>query len=77
MATVNRRSFLALTGAAGLSADLPVPAFGHAGDFTFLFITDTHLEPELNAARGCDDCFRKARTILMWQRQRPSQSITL
>jgi 3',5'-cyclic AMP phosphodiesterase CpdA len=68
MATVNRRSFLALTGAAGISAAFPLPG-DHAantagiGDFTFLFITDTHLEPELNAAQGCDECFKKARTI--------------
>ena len=61
MAHLNRRSFLALTGAAGLSA--ACNAADNPGDFTFLFITDTHLQPELNAAQGCDDCFRKARTI--------------
>ncbi|WP_254062271.1 metallophosphoesterase [Acidobacterium sp. S8] len=32
-------------------------------DFTFLFLTDTHLQPELNAAQGCDMCFKKARNI--------------
>jgi 3',5'-cyclic AMP phosphodiesterase CpdA len=66
MAILNRRSFLARSGAAGLSAALHVPAFGQAAgatDFTFLFITDTHLEPELNAAQGCAECFKKARTI--------------
>ena len=73
MANLNRRSFLTLTGAAGLSAALDIPAFGQPNeasakatsvrDFTFLFITDTHLEPELNAAQGCDQCFKKARTI--------------
>jgi 3',5'-cyclic-AMP phosphodiesterase len=66
--TFNRRKFLALTGAAGLSTALPQPLWAQAPntkpeDFTFLFITDTHIQPELNAAPGCDQCFRKARTI--------------
>jgi 3',5'-cyclic AMP phosphodiesterase CpdA len=66
----NRRKFLALTGAAGLSAALPRKLWAEAlapnpavQDFTFLFITDTHIQPELNAAQGCDQCFGKARTI--------------
>jgi 3',5'-cyclic AMP phosphodiesterase CpdA len=64
MAILDRRTFLSLTGAAGLSATLG--AGGNAagvGDFTFLFVTDTHLEPELNAVQGCDECFKKARGI--------------
>jgi Icc protein len=61
---LNRREFLCLTGAAGLSLALNSPAHaGSAGKFTFLFITDTHLQPELNAAVGCHQCFQKARTI--------------
>ena len=28
-----------------------------------LFITDTHLQPELDAAHGCDMAFRKARSL--------------
>ena len=32
-------------------------------DFTFLFITDCHLQPELNAAGGCHQAFVKARKI--------------
>ncbi len=32
-------------------------------DFDFIFLTDTHLEPELNAAAGCSMCFKKARSI--------------
>lgn len=68
MTTLNRRKFLALTGAAGLAAVAPASLFaGPAAKapkaFTFLFLTDTHLQPELNAAAGCDQCFRKARTI--------------
>jgi 3',5'-cyclic-AMP phosphodiesterase len=62
---MNRRRFLALTGAAGLSTWMgpSLHAFSPVQDFTFLFITDTHLQPELNAAQGCDQCFKKARTI--------------
>jgi Icc protein len=32
-------------------------------DFSFLFVTDTHLEPELNATAGCASAFAKARAI--------------
>jgi 3',5'-cyclic-AMP phosphodiesterase len=68
MTTLNRRKFLALTGAAGLATVTPASLFGGLAaeapkDFTFLFLTDTHLQPELNAAAGCDQCFRKARTL--------------
>lgn len=73
MTTLNRRSFLAVAGAAGLSAMIPSSVLeaqkkptaraAHTEDFSFLFITDTHLQPELNAAQGCDQCFKKARTI--------------
>jgi 3',5'-cyclic-AMP phosphodiesterase len=68
---MNRRRFLALTGATGLSTWMgpslhslsPVGHTAGSQDFTFLFITDTHLQPELKAAQGCDQCFKKARTI--------------
>jgi Icc protein len=63
---LNRRRFLALTGAAGLSTWLGPSLHGLAPatqDFSFLFITDCHLQPELNAAQGCGQCFKKARTI--------------
>jgi len=71
MGDFTRRQFLAAVGAAGLSAALPRRLMGATlaanpgavGDFTFLFLTDTHLQPELNAANGCDQCFKKARTI--------------
>jgi 3',5'-cyclic AMP phosphodiesterase CpdA len=71
MSTLTRRTFLATTGAAALSFGLGseglagVIAAGTEapGDFTFLFLTDAHLQPELNAAKGCDQCFKKARTI--------------
>lgn len=61
---LNRRSFLGATAAAGFSLALGSNAeAAGTSDFTFLFITDTHLEPELNAAQGCNQCFKKARTI--------------
>jgi 3',5'-cyclic-AMP phosphodiesterase len=61
---LNRRSFLELTGAAGVSLALGSNInAGAANDFKFLFLTDTHLQPELNAAEGCSQCFKKARTI--------------
>src|SRR5271167_5281218 len=59
-----------MSGAAGLSTALPKQLWAASPatkpgteDFTFLFITDTHLQPELNAAQGCGQCFKKARTI--------------
>ena len=39
------------------------PHAAGAQDFTFLFLTDTHLQPELNATQGCAQCFKKARAI--------------
>jgi len=62
----SRRQFLALLGATGLSAAvahdgfaalLPAssPTPGHAQEpFTFLFLTDAHLQPELNGVIGTD-----------------------
>jgi len=68
MTILSRRTFLAMTGATGLSLALQPSRLGaaehqNAADFSFLFFTDTHLQPELNAAQGCDQCFHKARTI--------------
>ena len=71
MNPVNRREFLGLAGAAGLAAAtspllgtaIPAAAQSAPQDFTFLFLTDTHLQPELNAAVGCDMAFNKARAI--------------
>ncbi len=61
----NRRKFLSAATAAGVSAMLApsLVAAPPPQDFSFLFITDTHLQPELNAAAGCGQCFRKARAI--------------
>lgn len=65
MTALDRRSFLRLSGAAGLAAAIPASslALPASEDFTFLFITDTHLQPELDAAKGCGQCFSKARNI--------------
>jgi len=73
MGNLSRRNFVALASAAGLAAAFPTrnlaevlePKASASGveDFTFLFLTDTHIQPELNAAQGTDQCFKKARTI--------------
>ena len=51
---------------AAAGATMALPAFGLAaagttppGSFDFVFFTDTHIQPELDAAHGCDMCFRK------------------
>src|SRR5580698_852444 len=68
--SMDRRHFLSLLGAAGTVATLghapvaqaePVPA--PAQDFDFIFLTDTHIQPELDATKGCDMAFKKMRTI--------------
>jgi len=61
-----RREFIALLGAAGAAAAVPAPLFAapaKAEPFSFLFITDTHIQPELNAAKGTEMAFQKARGI--------------
>ena len=66
-ASLDRRRFLSLAGAAagvlaaGVKSDAE-PA-GPAKNFSFIFFTDTHLQPELNAAEGTSMAFRKARAI--------------
>lgn len=54
-------SLLAVNGARGAAPARP-PMLAHE-PFTFLFITDTHLQPELNANGGCHMAFRKAKTV--------------
>jgi len=45
---------------AALRAD-STESIQHApGSFSFLFLTDTHIQPELDAANGCEIAFRKA-----------------
>jgi Icc protein len=70
---INRRSFLSL-GAKALTAAAIAPTILRAtsaqtaapeapGSFDYIFLTDTHLEPELNAANGSAMAFRKAATL--------------
>jgi Icc protein len=63
-----RRQFLALLGATGVSAAVTPSVFAAAAPavsepFTFLFLTDAHLQPELNGVAGTDMAFKKARSI--------------
>jgi Icc protein len=65
MLPVTRRRFLSLAAATGVAATAPATLLAEAGsrDFTFLHLTDTHIQPELHAADGCAMAFKKARTL--------------
>ncbi|WP_158943594.1 metallophosphoesterase [Granulicella sp. S190] len=70
MTSTSRRRFLALLGATGVSAAVTpslvaaaVPPATVREPFTFLFVTDAHLQPELNGVVGTDMAFKRARTI--------------
>ena len=63
---LDRRTFLKTTAAAGAAAvlggtgTLNLAAEASApGSFDFVFFTDTHIEPELDAPHGCEMCFEK------------------
>src|SRR6202007_2488527 len=59
---LDRRKFLKTLAAAGAAAALPplrTDPPPSPGSFEFVFFTDTHIEPELDAAHGCDMCFRR------------------
>lgn len=64
---LDRRDFLKTLAVAGAAAAVPgiispaasASTVSPAGSFDFVFFTDTHIEPELNAPQGCDMCFRK------------------
>ena len=60
---LDRRKFLQTVGGAGAALALGVHRLSAAAaapeSFDFVFFTDTHIEPELNATQGCDECFRK------------------
>jgi len=61
-----RREFLALLGAAGAAAAAPARLFAapvKAEPFSFVFITDAHLQPELNGVVGTDMAMKRARTF--------------
>ncbi len=67
MLTLNRRQVLFGVGAAGIASALTPRLLAKPkaedGSFQFLFITDCHLQPELDAANGTDAAFKKARLI--------------
>ena len=65
---LERRKFLQSLAAAGAAAAFPgVPLLNHANanaatpaeSFDFVFFTDTHIQPELDAAHGCQMAFAK------------------
>ena len=62
---LTRRALVAGLGGTMLAASRP--ALLHAAPmhdaFSFLFVTDCHIEPELTAGAGVAQCFRKARTL--------------
>jgi Icc protein len=62
MGFLDRRQFVSIAaGAAAAAAFAPSSVAQGSEDFEFLFFTDTHLQPELNAAKGCDMAFKKMR----------------
>ena len=63
--SLTRRNFLSLADATGVTAALPHAAHAAASpeEFSFLFIPDTHLQPELHAIQGCRMALQKARMI--------------
>jgi len=61
---IDRRTFLKTAAVASATASfaptsLTLAADAAPGSFDFAFFTDTHIQPELDAAHGCDMCFRK------------------
>jgi 3',5'-cyclic AMP phosphodiesterase CpdA len=70
MTSLSRRRFLTLLGATGVSAAVgpsllsaSAPSTHPKEPFTFLFITDAHIQPELNGVVGTDMAFKKARAV--------------
>lgn len=67
--TLSRRKFLQLAGAGtavalGRLSPLAWAAGNPApGSLDFVFFTDTHIEPELDAPHGCDMCFHKIASL--------------
>ena len=60
--SLDRRKFLTTLAATGAAMAFPTLSSGSQtspGSFDFVFFTDTHIQPELDAAHGCDMCFRK------------------
>jgi 3',5'-cyclic AMP phosphodiesterase CpdA len=64
---MNRRDFLSVGMFAAASMPLPpldsTTSSTQPGSFDFIFLTDTHIQPELAAAEGCTMCFKKAQLL--------------
>lgn len=66
---LNRRTFLRTAAATGAVAaiagtgTLEWAAESAPGSFDFVFFTDTHIEPELDAPHGCEMCFQKVEAL--------------
>ena len=66
---LDRRTFLRTAAATGAVAaiagtgTLDWAAESAPGSFDFVFFTDTHIEPELDAPHGCDMCFQKVEAL--------------
>ncbi len=63
---LTRRRFVSLAAAAGATvaaAPLSLLAASSTQEFSFIFLTDTHMQPELHATEGCTMAFKKIRTL--------------
>ncbi len=66
---MNRRQFLSLASLTTASLAVAQPGLANAGaaetpaGFDFIFFTDTHIQPELNAAQGCASCFKQLHAL--------------
>jgi len=61
---MNRRELIIAANASVVLGAVTQPLSAHANSikqsaFSFAFITDCHIQPELNAAAGCRDCFKQ------------------
>jgi 3',5'-cyclic AMP phosphodiesterase CpdA len=63
MNTLDRRTFLSLLGASAAVAAAPKAFAAGPESFSFIFLTDTHTQPELDAAHGTDLAMRAARKV--------------
>jgi 3',5'-cyclic-AMP phosphodiesterase len=63
MTTLNRRHFLTLAASAAAAYTLPAFAAPRPESFDFIFLTDCHLEPELDAIHGTSLAMQRARTL--------------